>query len=159
MNIISNMPWGNYFIACPDLVPDSTYEPFPILGRTGMRTKIKYSSNRPACIKCPFHSRSQARGLRYKKGNVLLSLRNLQSRSSNCALFPFIYFFLRFYLFTKDTQREAETQAEGKPGSMQGARCGIRSQVSRITPWAKCRCHPGVPPFFSFKKHYKSETH
>ena len=28
----------------------------------------------------------------------------------------------------KDTQREAETQAEGEAGFMQGARCGTRSQ-------------------------------
>ena len=36
----------------------------------------------------------------------------------------------------RDTQREAETQAEGEAGSMQGARCGTRSGVSRITPQA-----------------------
>ena len=28
------------------------------------------------------------------------------------------------YLFMKDTEREAETQAEGEAGSMQGAQCG-----------------------------------
>ena len=33
----------------------------------------------------------------------------------------FTDFFLRFYLFMRDTQREAETQAEGEAGSMQGA--------------------------------------
>ena len=37
----------------------------------------------------------------------------------------------------RDTQREAETQAEGEAGSMQGARWGTRSQVPRITPWAE----------------------
>ena len=36
-------------------------------------------------------------------------------------------------------EREAETQAEGEAGSMQGARCGTQSRVSRITPWAKGR--------------------
>ena len=40
-----------------------------------------------------------------------------------------------FYLFIHERQREreAETQAEGKAGSMQGAR-GTQSQVSRIRP-------------------------
>ncbi|XP_048965291.1 ciliogenesis and planar polarity effector 1 isoform X13 [Canis lupus baileyi] len=38
----------------------------------------------------------------------------------------------------EDTEeREAETQAEGEAGSMQGARCWTRSQDSRITPWAE----------------------
>ena len=31
------------------------------------------------------------------------------------------------YLLMRDTQRKAETQAEGEAGSMQGARCGTRS--------------------------------
>ena len=34
-------------------------------------------------------------------------------------------------------EREAETQAEGEAGSMQGAQRGTRSQISSITPWAK----------------------
>ena len=54
------------------------------------------------------------------------------------------FFFLRFYLFIHErhthTHTEAETQAEGEAGSMQGARCGTRSLVSRITPWAEGRC-------------------
>ena len=38
-------------------------------------------------------------------------------------------FFKRFYLlFMRDTKREAETQAEGEAGSMQGAQCGTQSQ-------------------------------
>ena len=43
------------------------------------------------------------------------------------------------YLFMIDTHthREAETQAEGEAGSLQGARHGTRSQVSRIMPWAE----------------------
>ena len=50
------------------------------------------------------------------------------------------------YLFMRDTnahrerererEREAETQAEGEAGSMQRARRGTRSRVSRITPRA-----------------------
>ena len=34
-------------------------------------------------------------------------------------------------------EREAETQAEGEAGFIQGARHGTRSLVSRITPWAE----------------------
>ena len=49
------------------------------------------------------------------------------------------YFFKRFYLFIHERERarEAETQAEGEAGSMQGALRGTRSLVSRITPWAE----------------------
>ena len=46
----------------------------------------------------------------------------------------------------RDTQREAETQAEGEAGSMQGAGCGTRSWDSRITPWAEGRCSTAKPP-------------
>ena len=52
------------------------------------------------------------------------------------------------YLFMRDrethTQRGwgAETQAEGEAGSMQGARRGTRSQVSRIRPWAEGNTKP-----------------
>ena len=51
----------------------------------------------------------------------------------------------------RSTQRErgVETQAEGKADSVQGAQRGIRSRVSRITPWAeggaKPLSHPGCP--------------
>ena len=63
------------------------------------------------------------------------------------------FFFLRFYLFihenTQRGEREAEIQAEGEAGSMQGARHGTRSQVSRIRPWvedsAKLLSHLGCP--------------
>ena len=45
--------------------------------------------------------------------------------------------------------RDAEAQAEGEAGSMQGAQCGTRSWVSRITAWAKGSAqplsHPGIP--------------
>ena len=63
----------------------------------------------------------------------------------------FYFIFLRdfIYLFMRDTQREAETRAEGEAGSMQRARRGTRSPVSRIMPWAdgsaKPLSHPGVP--------------
>ena len=63
-------------------------------------------------------------------------------------------FFLRFYLFMRDTQREreAETQAEEEAGSMQGAQRGTRSWDPRITPRAeggpKPLSHPGCPKTF-----------
>ena len=41
-----------------------------------------------------------------------------------------------------EREREAETQAEGEAGSMQGARHGIQSQVSRIRPWAEGGAKP-----------------
>ena len=41
-----------------------------------------------------------------------------------------------------DIERETETQAEGETGSMQGARSGTRSQVSRIPPWAEGSAKP-----------------
>ena len=42
----------------------------------------------------------------------------------------------------REREREAETQAEGEAGSPQGTRCGTRSQVSRITPWAEGSSKP-----------------
>ena len=49
----------------------------------------------------------------------------------------------------RDTEREAETQAEGEAGSLQGARCGTQSQESEICPEPKANTqplsHPGVP--------------
>ena len=65
-----------------------------------------------------------------------------------------VLYFLRFIgLFMRDTEKEAETQAEGEAGSMLGARCGTRSQDSRISPGpkagAKPLSHPGIP-----KTHY-----
>ena len=58
--------------------------------------------------------------------------------------------FLRFYLFIherhRERERKADTQAEGEAGSTQGAQCGTRSWVSRITPWTEgLLSHPGCP--------------
>ena len=54
----------------------------------------------------------------------------------------------------RQRDREAETQAGREAGSMQGARCGTPSQVSRIRPWAEGGAKPlsqpgcpGVPDF------------
>ena len=61
-----------------------------------------------------------------------------------------IIFFKDFiYLFVRDTQKGAETQAEGgEAGSIQGARCGTGSQDPGITePKASTQplSHPSVP--------------
>ena len=62
--------------------------------------------------------------------------------------FFYNFIFLRFiYLFMRSTEREKERgeregrerEAEGEASSIQGARCGTRSRVSRITPWAEGR--------------------
>ena len=45
----------------------------------------------------------------------------------------------------REREREAETQAEEEAGSMQGALCGIRSQVFRIMPWAEGRRQTAEP--------------
>ena len=59
------------------------------------------------------------------------------------------------YLLMRDRDREAETQADGEAGSMQGAWCGTWSRVSRIMSWAeggaKPPSHPGVPIFVFFR--------
>ena len=50
--------------------------------------------------------------------------------------FPFLFFFFLkgfIYLFKRDTEREAETWAEGEAGSLRGARCGTRSQDPGVT--------------------------
>ena len=65
------------------------------------------------------------------------------------------FFFKDFiYLFMRDTETEAETQAEGEAGSMWAAQRGTQSQDSRITPWAKGRRSTTEPPrcpyFFFF---------
>ena len=52
----------------------------------------------------------------------------------------------------KDTQREAETQAEGEAGSMQGARRGLDPGTpgsrSRLKAGTKLRSHPGCPEYY-----------
>ena len=63
----------------------------------------------------------------------------------------------------RDTERvrDAETQAEGEAGSMQGARRGTQSRVSRITPWAKGSAKPpshlGCPRIANFKRCHEDE--
>ena len=65
--------------------------------------------------------------------------------------FLFFFKFLFIYYSHTEREREAETQAEG-------ARCGIRSRVSRIAPWAKGRRQTAAPPrdprIIFFKKRF-----
>ena len=60
----------------------------------------------------------------------------------------------------RHTQREAETQAEGDAGSLQGAQCRTRSrtQGSRPEPKAGTQLlsHPGVPDYFNISFLYVS---
>ena len=61
--------------------------------------------------------------------------------------FILFYFFKDLiYLFMRDTEKEAETQAEGGAGSMQGARRGTQSPDPRTRPWAEGRCSTAEPP-------------
>ena len=46
----------------------------------------------------------------------------------------------------RDPEREAETQAEGEAGSLQGAWCGTRSQDPGMRPWAEGRWSTAEPP-------------
>ena len=66
-------------------------------------------------------------------------------------LFLFFFFlrFYLFYLFMRDTEREAETRADGKTGSLWGVRC--RPHPRTLGSWpepkadAQPLCHPGAP--------------
>ena len=70
-------------------------------------------------------------------------------------LFLWFFFFLRFYLFIHEKHREAETQAEGEAGSMQGVQCRTRSPDVGSCPEpkedAQPRSHPSVPLVLFFK--------
>ena len=58
------------------------------------------------------------------------------------------------YLFMRDREREAETQAKGEEGSLQGARCGIDPGIPRSCPWPKAAAqplsHPGILTISTF---------
>ena len=47
-----------------------------------------------------------------------------------------------------EKEREAETQAEGEAGSMQGAQCGTQSWDSRSCPGPKAGTQPLSHPSF-----------
>ena len=58
-----------------------------------------------------------------------------------------LIFFNFIYLFIQDRHRErGRDTGRGRSGSMQGARCGTRSRVSRIMPWAEGRRQTAEPP-------------
>ena len=52
----------------------------------------------------------------------------------SCDLVQKLFFKDFIYLFMRDTEREAETQAEGEAGSLWGAGCGTQSYDPRIMP-------------------------
>ena len=50
------------------------------------------------------------------------------------------------FIYSWETQREAERQVDGEAGSLWGARHGTRSQDPGIRPWAKGRRSTTEPP-------------
>ena len=72
----------------------------------------------------------------------------MQALSTFIYLFIYSFIFLNFYLFMIVTERE-KSRDTGRGRSRlhaPGARCGIRSQASRIAPWAKGRRQTAAPP-------------
>ena len=59
-------------------------------------------------------------------------------------MFPFFKDFI--YLFMRDMEREAETQAEGEAGSMQGADAGLDPRTPGSRPEPKAGAQPLSPP-------------
>ena len=78
---------------------------------------------------------------KYLLVNTLLSIQQL----TTMLVTQLCQFLKKIYLFMRDREREAETQAEGEAGSMQGAQCGTCSQDSRIMPWAEGRHQTAEP--------------
>ena len=58
----------------------------------------------------------------------------------------FFIFFFPIYLFMIERERGRDTGRGRSRLHAPGARCGIRSQVSRIAPWAKGRRQTAAPP-------------
>lgn len=57
------------------------------------------------------------------------------------------FFFLKIlFIYSWETQREAETQAQRETGSLKGAWCRTRSWDPRITTWAKGWHSTAGPP-------------
>ena len=54
-----------------------------------------------------------------------------------------LIFFKDFiYLFMRDTEREAETQAEGEAGSLQGTSAGLNPRILESRPEQKTDAQP-----------------
>ena len=69
-----------------------------------------------------------------------LGQRQAPNRCATQGSLPLLFLkeFLKFiYSWETQREREAETQAEGEAGSMQGARCGTQSRDPGIMTWAK----------------------
>ena len=64
-------------------------------------------------------------------------------------LLKFFKFLKNLCIYSWKTQREAEIWAEGKAGSMQGARYRTQSQDLGIMTWAKGRRSTTEPPKYS----------
>ena len=76
-------------------------------------------------------------------------MNNRAEIQSTCNPLPHtFFFFLRFwFIYSWETQREAEIWAEGEAGSLQGPWCRTRYQDPRIAPWdAQPLSHPSNPP-------------
>ena len=50
------------------------------------------------------------------------------------------------FVYSWETHRERQRRRQREAGSLQGARCGTRSQGSRIMPWAEGRHSTTEPP-------------
>ena len=106
------------------------------------------------------------RGLHPQGGAIWIFNRRITENKEEFNVSSFFkIFFLKdcIYSFMRDTQREAETQAEREASSMQRA-WWIRSWVSRTMPWAEGRRQtagpPGLPSFFKdfFKNLFMRHT-
>ena len=71
--------------------------------------------------------------------NLKKQTNKLQLYARNDFGYVLFLFFKILYIYSWETQREAETYAEGEAGSMQGARCETQSQDPKIMTWAKGR--------------------
>ena len=85
-------------------------------------------------------------------GAVGLTERALNHFSHLLTYFDIYFYYFLKVLFIHETQRERETETEGEAGSMQGARCGTRSWVPRVRPWAEGKhptvSHLGIPDLY-----------
>ena len=103
-------------------------------------------------LKCPFCG-PQSRKMLMIFCVLILNLQTCFSLFMQIFLQNLLNFlFFKFYLFIHERhKRERGRDTVGEAGSMQGAGCGTRFRVSRITPWAEGGARPlshpgGLPP-------------